>query len=217
MTVVLRVGELSIESGEIVAVLGANGAGKTLLIETILGFRPGRVLLFGSDASMLPVEQRILSGVGYVPAGRRVFAALTVRENLEAASSLPAAQRRRRVDEMLAMFPILGERSRSRAWLLSGGQQQMLALARALMNRPRLLLLDEPTLGLAPGAVVNVLQRLAALASEGCSILVAEQRAGLVLPVATRGVVLSRGRIVRQGPATVLAADPDLADLMAGG
>jgi branched-chain amino acid transport system ATP-binding protein len=217
MTAMLQVGGLSLESGEIVALLGGNGAGKTSLIETILGFRPGHVMLFGDDASSLPVEHRILRGIGYVPAGRRVFAGLTVRENLEASCAFPAAERRRRTDEMLAAFPMLGERPQARAWLLSGGQQQMLALARALMNRPRLLLLDEPTLGLAPRIVEDLLERLRTLAVEGRGILLAEQRAGLALRAATRGIVLSRGRIVRQGDAASLAADGELADLMAGG
>src|SRR5215471_5864354 len=151
----LSIGELSVSAGEIVALLGGNRSGKTALLEAVLGFRPGAVRLFGRDAARLSVEQRIASGVGYVPEGRRVFAGLTVRENLEAASSLPAAERRRRVDEMLALFPMLGERSEARAWLLSGGQQQMLALARAEMNGAKLLLLDEPTLGLAPAVVTE--------------------------------------------------------------
>ena len=217
MTAVLQVGQLSVEAGEIVALLGGNGAGKTGLLETVLGFRPGRALLFGNDVSSLPVEQRVLLGVGYVPAGRRVFASLTVRENLEASCALPLPERRRLTDEMLASFPMLAERPHARAWLLSGGQQQMLALARALMNRPRLLLLDEPTLGLAPRVVGDLLERLGTLAAERCAILLAEQRAGLALRAATRGVVLSRGRIVRQGSAVALAADAELADLMAGG
>jgi branched-chain amino acid transport system ATP-binding protein len=217
VTTLLQVGELSVGAGEIVALLGGNGAGKTRLIETILGFRPGRVMLFGEDASAHSVERRVLSGIGYVPAGRHVFAGLTVRENLEASCALPPAERRRRTAEMLAMFPMLGERPEARAWLLSGGQQQMLALARALMNRPRLLLLDEPTLGLAPRVVADLLDRLRGLAGEGRGIMVAEQRAALALRVATRGAVLSRGRVVRQGDAAELAADPALADLMAGG
>lgn len=215
----LQIGELAVAAGEVVALLGGNGAGKTTLLETVLGFHrtTGPVFLFGRDVSLLPVEQRVLSGVGYVPEGRRVFAGLTVRENLEASSSLPAAERRRRVDEMLVLFPMLGERPEARAWLLSGGQQQMLALARALMNRPRLVLMDEPTLGLAPLVVADLMHRLAAMAADGTAILLAEQRAALVLGVADRGVVLSRGRIVRTAPAAELAADPTLADLMAGG
>ena len=217
MSATLEIGEVSVEAGEIVALLGGNGAGKTTLLETLLGFHPGRVMLFGRDASALAVEQRIALGVGYVPEGRRVFAGLTVRENLEASSSLPAAQRRQRVDEMLALFPMLGERPEARAWLLSGGQQQMLALARAMMDRPRLLLLDEPTLGLAPVVVADLLKRLTAMTANGTAILLAEQRAAVALAVATRGLVLSSGRIVKSGPAATLAADPALADLMAGG
>ena len=217
MTALVEIGDVSVSAGEIVALLGGNGAGKTSLLETILGFRRGRLLLFGEDATSLSVEQRVLLGIGYVPAGRRVFGSLTVRENLEASSSLPAAERGRRADEMLALFPMLGERPQARAWLLSGGQQQMLALARALMNKPRLLLLDEPTLGLAPLVVADLLQRLSAMAAGGMAILLAEQRAGLALSVADRGLVLSRGRTVRTGTRAELAADPELADLMAGG
>jgi branched-chain amino acid transport system ATP-binding protein len=216
MSAVLEIGDVSVEAGEIVALLGGNGAGKTTLLETVLGFHPGRAVLFGRDASALTVEQRIALGIGYVPEGRRVFAGLTVRENLEAASSLPAGQRRRRLDEMLALFPMLGERPEARAWLLSGGQQQMLALARALIDRPRLLLLDEPTLGLAPVVVADLLGRLSAMTADGTAVLLAEQRAALALGVARRGVVLSRGPVVRRGSAAELAADPTLADLMAG-
>jgi branched-chain amino acid transport system ATP-binding protein len=217
MSALVEIGDVSVSAGEIVALLGGNGAGKTSLLETILGFRRGRLLLLGHDATSLSVEQRVSLGIGYVPAGRRVFGSLTVRENLEASSSLPAAERGRRADEMLALFPMLGERPQARAWLLSGGQQQMLALARALMNKPRLLLLDEPTLGLAPLVVADLLQRLSAMAADGMAILLAEQRAGLALSVADRGVVLSRGRTVRTGTRAELAADPELADLMAGG
>ena len=139
----LTIGGLTVDTGEIVALLGGNGAGKTTLLETVLGFLPGAVSLFGRDVARLSVEQRVALGVGYVPERRRVFAGLTVRENLEAASSLPADGRRRRVEEMLALFPMLGERPDARAWLLSGGQQQMLALARAEMGGAKLLLLDD--------------------------------------------------------------------------
>lgn len=216
---VLEIGGLAVNAGEVVALLGGNGAGKTSLLETILGFgsASGPVVLFGEDVSALTVERRVALGVGYVPEGRRVFAGLTVRENLEVSSMAPPAERRRRVEQMLALFPMLGERPEARAWLLSGGQQQMLALARALMNRPRLLLMDEPTLGLAPLVVADLLRRLPQMAADGMAILLAEQRAALALGAASRGVVLSRGQIVRTGPAHELAADPALADLMAGG
>ena len=217
MSAVLAIGELTMSAGEVVALLGGNGAGKTTLLETVLGFRQGAVRLFGRDAASLSVEQRVALGVGYVPEGRRVFAGLTVRENLEAASSLPAGERRLRVEEMLALFPMLGERPDARAWLLSGGQQQMLALARAEMNGAKLLLLDEPTLGLAPTVVADLFKRLASLSANGTAILLSEQRAGLALRVASRAVVLSRGRIVRQTAAAELLADPTLADLMAAG
>ena len=215
---VLDIGNFAIAAGEIVALLGPNGAGKTALIETILGFRPSSqaIRLLGQDVRSLSVERRVALGIGYVPERRRLFAGLTVRENLEASSRLPGPRRRQRVDEMLAMFPVLAQRPEARAWLLSGGQQQMLALARALMDRPRLLLLDEPTLGLAPLVVADLLARLAALAADGTAILLSEQRAGLALGIASRGVVLSRGRIVRLASAQELLADPRLADLMAG-
>jgi branched-chain amino acid transport system ATP-binding protein len=215
---VLDIGNFAVAAGEIVALLGPNGAGKTALVETILGFRPSSqaIRLLGQDVTALPVERRVALGIGYVPERRRLFAGLTVRENLEASSRLPGAERRRRVEEMLALFPVLAQRPEARAWLLSGGQQQMLALARALMDRPRLLLLDEPTLGLAPLVVAELLARLTALAADGTAILLSEQRAGLALGIASRGVVLSRGRMVRLASAQVLLADPRLADLMAG-
>jgi branched-chain amino acid transport system ATP-binding protein len=212
----LEMVDISVEPGEIVALLGANGSGKTRRLETALGFRAGPVRLFDREATSLAVEQRVALGVGYVPERRRVFAALTVRENLEAACALPAADRRRRLDEMLALFPMLAERTGARAWLLSGGQQQMLALARALMNRPRLLLLDEPTLGLAPAIVADLWRQLHAAASLGVAILLAEQRAALALGVASRGAILQSGTVVLTGTAAELLANPDLSRLMGG-
>jgi branched-chain amino acid transport system ATP-binding protein len=198
--------------------LGGNGAGKTTLLETVLGLRSGvSVKLFGEEVASLPAEARVRRGVGYVPEGRRVFAGLTVRENLEVASFLPGAARRERVDALLASFPALGERPQARAWLLSGGQQQMLALARALVDRPALLLLDEPTLGLAPLVVADLFARLRVLAKAGTAILLAEQRAGPALSIADRAVVLSKGFIVHEAPAAELAADSALADLIAAG
>ena len=172
-TYVLSMGALSVAAGEIAVLSGEDSAQKTALLETIMGFRRGDVMLFGQDVSALAVEQRVRLGVGYVPAGRRVFASLTVRENIEAASSLPGPERRRRVAEMLTLFPMLAERPEARAWLLSGGQQQMLTLARAMVDRPRLLLLDQPTVGLATSIANDVRQRLEALAREGVTIVVA--------------------------------------------
>jgi branched-chain amino acid transport system ATP-binding protein len=217
-TPVLEAPGFALAVGEIVAVLGGNGAGKTSVLEGILGLQPlAGLRLFGRDATALSTEERVALGIGYVPAGRRVFASLTVRENLEAACALPAGARTQRVEEMFALFPILGERPGARAWLLSGGQQQMLALARAMMNRPGLLLLDEPTLGLSPRIVGELFEALRHQAKGGTAILLAEQRAGPALTVAVRGIVLSQGRIVRDASAAALAIDPTLPDLMASG
>jgi branched-chain amino acid transport system ATP-binding protein len=170
---VLSMDALSVAAGEIAVLSGEDSAQKTALLETIMGFRRGDVMLFGQDVSALAVEQRVRLGVGYVPAGRRVFASLTVRENIEAASSLPGPERRRRVAEMLTLFPMLAERPEARAWLLSGGQQQMLTLARAMVDRPRLLLLDQPMTGLATTIANEVRQRLDGLAQEGVAIVIA--------------------------------------------
>jgi branched-chain amino acid transport system ATP-binding protein len=216
VSAVLSAGGIEVAAGEIVALLGANGAGKTEWIETVLGFRPGPVRLAGRDVSGLAVEQRVALGIGYVPEGRRVFAGLTIRENLEAASSSPAVERIKRVGEMLAAFPMLGERPEARAWLLSGGQQQMLALARAMIDRPQVLLLDEPTLGLAPAVVADLFGRLKTMAAAGTAIVLAEQRAALALKVAQRGVILRGGAIVRQATAAELLVDPELSALMGG-
>ena len=217
MSAVLEIGEVSVEAGEIVALLGGNGAGKTTLLETVLGFHPGRVMLFGRDVSALTVEQRVGLGVGYVPEGRRVFAGLTVRENLEASSSLPARQRRQRVEEMLALFPMLGERpdgpglaavGRPAADAGAGARDDgpaAPAAARRADARPG-----------AGGRGRPVAPARRAMTADGTAILLAEQRAALALGVARRGIVLSRGQVVRRGPAAELAADPTLADLMAG-
>lgn len=212
----LAIEGLAVEPGEIVAVLGANGAGKTELLETVLGFRAGVVRLFDQDVSALAVEQRVALGVGYVPEGRRVFAGLTVRENLEASCRLPAHERAQRVEEVMALFPMLAERPQARAWLLSGGQQQMLALARALMDRPKLLLLDEPTLGLAPAVVNDLWRHLREVAAAGTAILLAEQSAALALGVASRGVILKAGKVVLSGSSTELLGNPKLAEMMGG-
>jgi branched-chain amino acid transport system ATP-binding protein len=200
MSAVLEIGDLTVGPGEIVAVLGGNGAGKTSLLETILGFRPGPVRLFGRDVAALAVEQRVLMGVGYVPERRRVFAGLTVQENLEAASSLPADQRRQRAAEMMALFPMLGERPRARAWLLSGGQQQMLALARALMLAPKILLVDEPSVGLSPLLVSRTIDTIRELKSKyQLTVLMAEQNFNQAIRIADSGYVIVHGKIAFSG------------------
>ena len=208
----LDTGDFTVASGEIVALLGANGAGKTTLMETILGFRGERpIRLFDQDVSALSVERRVVLGVGYVPELRRLFASLTVRENLEASSRLPTTQRRQRVDEMLAAFPMLGERPDARAWLLSGGQQQMLVIGRALMTSPRLMAIDEPSLGLAPKIIDQVYEILMQLlAQRKLTLLIVEQSSTRAMMMGGRMILMRGGRIVLEGAAGDMVKDERL-------
>jgi branched-chain amino acid transport system ATP-binding protein len=166
----------------------------------------GRVLLSGRDMTGEPVEARARAGLGYVPEGRRVFPAMTVADNLLAGARGTAAEQRRRLAEVLALLPALEGKLRARAWSLSGGQQQMLAIGRALMTAPQVLLLDEPTLGLAPGLAMEVMAHLAEIARRGAAVLLVEQNAPAALAVATRGLVLELGRVVQAGDAATLRA-----------
>ena len=216
---VLRDVSLAVERGQVVALLGANGAGKTTLLRAIMGLlvaSGGRVMLDDRDLGSLSPERRARAGLGYVPEGRRVFAGLTVRENVEVAIFGNGALRKRRVEEMLALFPALAEKAGERAWQLSGGQQQMLAIARALANRPPVLLLDEPSLGLAPIIAHEVFGQLRAIADDGVAVLLAEQNATRALAIADEAVVLARGSVVHHGPASALARE-SLADLLVAG
>ncbi|MGE0421176.1 MAG: ABC transporter ATP-binding protein [Reyranellaceae bacterium] len=215
---VLRDVSLIVEPGRIVALLGANGAGKTTLLRAVMGLLPsaGRVRIGDRRIDDLPPERRARSGLGYVPEGRRVFAGLTVRENVEVAVVAGAARRARRVEEMFALFPALAEKAGERAWRLSGGQQQMLAIARALANRPPVLLLDEPSLGLAPIVAREVFGRLRTIADDGVAVLLAEQNAARALAIADEAVVLARGEVARHGPSAGLTAE-DVADLLVAG
>ena len=193
---------LTVTAGETVALLGANGAGKSTLLKAVLGLVPahGAVRVDSEDISRLPTERRIRCGLGYVPEGRRVFAGMSVRDNLEVAGRPAARDRAIDLERVFALFPDLARKSGESAWRLSGGQQQMLSLGRALMGRPRLLLLDEPSLGLSPKLAEEMFAAVRAIAESGTAVLLAEQSAARALAVAPRAVLLRLGRVVHDGP-----------------
>ncbi|MFC5356979.1 ABC transporter ATP-binding protein [Azospirillum himalayense] len=210
---------LSVAAGEAVALLGANGAGKSTLLKAILGLVPamgGRIRLAGEEIGALAPERRVRRGLGYVPEGRRVFPGMSVRDNLEVASWLGRAERVRDLERVFALFPALEGKAEERAWRLSGGQQQMLAVGRALMGRPRVLLLDEPSLGLSPKLAGEVFAAVRAIAGTGTAVLVAEQSAARALSAAGRVVLLRLGRAVHDGPVETLPGDA-LRDAFLGG
>ncbi|TWP50572.1 ABC transporter ATP-binding protein [Lentzea tibetensis] len=210
-------------SGEIVALLGSNGAGKTTTLRTITGLhraKSGRIVFDGEDLSRLGAHRIVALGLGHVPEGRRVFPALTVAENLLLGGYLKRRERHvinERREEIYETFPRLGERRSQLAGLLSGGEQQMLAIGRALMHRPRLLALDEPTMGLAPQTARQVLEIIRRIRDGGTTILIVEQNAHQALRLADRAYVLESGRIVLSGPAAELAADPRVKAAYLGG
>ena len=196
---------LSVEAGEILSVVGANGAGKTTMLRTISGLlrpRAGEILLEGERLDRLPCHAVVERGVVQVPEGRKVFPSLTVRENLELGSyaTRARAERGRSLERVFALFPILGERRRQAAGTLSGGQQQMLAIGRALMALPRILMLDEPSLGLAPMVVREIFRIIGEINRAGATILLVEQNTRQALALAHRGYVLENGRVVLVGP-----------------
>lgn len=199
---------LTLAAGETVAVLGANGAGKSSLLKAILGLVPasGVVRFAGEDLAALPTERRVGRGLGYVPEGRRVFAGMSVRDNLEVAGLSDRRARAQDVARVFALFPDLARKSGEAAWRLSGGQQQMLSFGRALMGRPRLLLLDEPSLGLSPKLAGELFAAIQAVANSGTAVLVAEQSAARALSIAPRALLLRLGRVVRDGPVGDLSA-----------
>ncbi len=211
---------LALGPGRITAVLGANGAGKTTLIRTVMGLErheSGAISVAGADVGRLGAERRARLGIGYCPEGRRVFPGMTVRENLEVAATGDAAERRARLEEVAALFPVLGERADMRAWTLSGGQQQMLAIGRALMGRPRLLLLDEPSLGLAPALTRQLFSTVRRIADGGTAILLAEQNAAQALEHSDDSLVLQLGRVVAAGPSAELATSAAVKAAFLGG
>ena len=212
---------LHLEQGEVVALLGANGAGKTTTLKAIMGMvkpRSGAIRLDGQDVTGQPAHTSARRGLALVPEGRRIFKRMTVRENLEVGGvTRPAAQTRARVREVLEIFPQLTERQRQLGGTLSGGEQQMLAIGRALMSRPDFILMDEPSLGLAPLIVAQVFDVVHRISTQlGIGGIVVEQNVELALSVATRGYVLSRGRMALSGAASALASSPKLHDAYLG-
>ncbi|SDV50580.1 ABC transporter ATP-binding protein [Chitinasiproducens palmae] len=211
---------LEVDEGEIVALLGANGAGKTTLLRTLSGVHParrGRILLDGKPIERSKPHTRVDLGIAQSPEGRQVFKSLSVEDNLR----LGAYRRRDRdiardTDEVYALFPVLGEMRKRIASALSGGQQQMLAIGRALLSRPRLLLLDEPSLGLAPLIIDQIFGIVASLKEKGITVLVVEQNIAVALGIADRGYVLETGRIVHTGTARALLDDPAVRDAYLG-
>jgi len=212
---------LHVEKGEIVTLIGANGAGKSTLLMTICGdprARAGRVLLDGDDISSHPTHEIMRMGVAQSPEGRRVFPRMSVMENLlmgaQALGHAPGPE----LEKVFTLFPRLQERQAQRGGTLSGGEQQMLAIGRALMSKPRLLLLDEPSLGLAPLIVRQIFAAIRELnAREGLTVLLVEQNANLALRLAHRGYVLVNGRITMEGAGADLLARPEIRDAYLGG
>jgi branched-chain amino acid transport system ATP-binding protein len=206
---------LSIGQGELLCVVGPNSAGKSTLINAIAGLHrisAGRLMFDGQDISRLASHRFCGQGIALVPEGRRLFTEMTVRENLEIGSYLPAARaaRVRSLERVCALFPVLAERMEQLAGSLSGGQQQMVAIGRALMAQPRLLLLDEPSLGLAPSIVLDMFKAIQRIHADGVAVLLVEQNVSMALAIAQRAAVLEEGRIVAAGRPEELMAQPEL-------
>ena len=209
-----------VRRGEVVAIIGPNGAGKSTLVKAAAGLvavSEGSIRLAGDEIANTPAHRLPARGVAYVPQTGNVFGALTVHENLRVgAAPLPRRAAARRFDAVYAAFPLLGERRDRKAHVLSGGQRQMLALARAIVPDPELILLDEPTAGLAPRAVAEVLDLVRGLAAHGAAVLVVEQNTRAALGVSDRGYVLVEGRNRLEGRAAEIAANPDLGAVFLG-
>lgn len=204
---------MSIASGEVVSVVGSNGAGKSTLVSAIMGMlraRHGRIVFDGSDLAGMPGHRTCQAGVAIVPEGRRLFPFLTVRDNLDLGAFNKEARvhHEESLQRVLALFPRLAERSDQLAGSLSGGEQQMVAIGRALMARPRLLLMDEPSLGLAPVIVDEVFEVIESVRATGVSVLLVEQNVQRALDISTRAYLLSEGRIVSEGAADEMSRDP---------
>ncbi len=211
--------DLTVEEGELVALVGANGAGKTTLLRTISGVQPateGGVRYRGQDITRLPAEKRVRLGIAQVPEGRQVFGPLSVEDNLRLGAYTRGGGEAEDIEQVYMMFPILEQKRHLPAGSLSGGQQQMLAMGRALMGKPELLLLDEPTMGLSPLLVTQIFEVIESLRKAGRTILLVEQNAHLALGVADRGYVLETGAVVASGSGKELAEDPRVREAYLG-
>jgi len=216
----LRGVSVHVDKGEIVTLIGANGAGKSTLLMTIFGSpraRAGRVIFEGRDITAMPLHEIARAGIAQAPEGRRIFPRMSVRENLLMGAQAFGVDPGPGLEQAFTLFPRLKEREAQRGGTLSGGEQQMLAIARALMSRPRLLLLDEPSLGLAPLVVRGIFSAIRALNAEtGLTVLLVEQNANQALRLAHRGYVLVTGRITLEGTGTELLARPEIRDAYLG-
>lgn len=214
---ILRGINLCVAEHEVVTIAGTNGAGKSTLAKALMGLVPrchGRIQFDGHDLLRLAPEDRVSIGIGYVPQVANVFGGLSVLDNLRVVERVE--DRMRRIAEMFEQFPALGERRRLRARSLSGGERQQLAFARALMSRPRLLLLDEPTAALSPNLVKQVFETIQSVRSSGTAVLLVEQRARQALEISNRGYILDNGRVALGGQAFDLLSDPQMAQLYLG-
>jgi len=217
---IVRGVDLCVRQGELVALLGPNGAGKSTLVKAIAGLAPvrsGSIHLGEKDISSTPAHEKTRLGLAFVPQSENIFATLTIEENLLlAADVLSKEKRRRRIPELYEMFPDLGRRPKQRAGQLSGGQRQMLALARALIGEPALMILDEPSAGLSPKIVADVFARLKSINKSGLAMVLVEQNVRAALAIADRAMILVEGKARHEGPADRLADDPILAELYLG-
>jgi branched-chain amino acid transport system ATP-binding protein len=224
VVLVLRGVSLRVEPGQIVALLGANGAGKTTLLRAITGLLPvhrgkvtkGQVTFDGRDITSHDPAKRVQAGLAQVMEGRRIFAELTVEENLRTGAYTNRSAMAESRDRVMELFPVLQDRRRQVAGYLSGGEQQMLAIGRALMSEPQVLLLDEPSLGLAPKLVEQIRDIVVDINKQGTSVLLVEQNATMALAIADDGLVLEQGRVVRSGPGDELLADRNIQEFYLG-